>query len=84
MTDNVEAKDNGTPVYVIGDGDLHVGLHPEAPDMVLLAFPKQNMCLGLPLALAKSLHDGVCLAIEILEGVEEPTTGGASRPRMDN
>jgi hypothetical protein len=85
MSDQPEkVEENNVPVFVVGEGDCHVGLHPEAPDMILLAFVKQGLCLGFPISLAKSLHDGLCLAIGILEGEEETIEGAAKRPRMDN
>lgn len=71
-----------TPVYVIGANECRIGLHPDADGMVLLAFPKNNMCLGFKLEIAMALHDDLCMALAMLTGGEE-TDNPAALPPLD-
>lgn len=78
-----------TPVYIVGKGECRVGMHPDAPGMVLLAFPKNELCLAFTGEDAVELHDGICMALAMLGfgGEEDAQAGlapnGGSR-RTDN
>jgi hypothetical protein len=69
-----------TPVYLMGEDDFKVGMHPEAEGLILLAFPKTNICLGFKLESAEKLHDELCLALALLGAGGEEVDMGALPP----
>jgi hypothetical protein len=92
MSEEVLKEDESVPAYVIGPGECRVGFHPEADGMVLLAFPKNKICLAFKGEDALKLHDELCLALAMLgiggedeeDQAELGPMGVAPKPRMDN
>ena len=54
--------------FTIGMGDVMIGMASEMPDHIIMHIVPAEVALAIPLELAYTIHDGLCAAINILDG----------------
>ena len=54
--------------FTVGMGDILVGMASEMPNHIIIHIVPAEVALAIPLELAYNLHDGLCAAINLLDG----------------